>query len=528
MSQASSSPASAGIVGPDARRLERRLVLLVAAVLTAARCASFVVFEGVRFDSDQALIGLMALHLVEGRALPVFTYGQPYMLGVEAWMAAPFFLVGGATVAMLKLPLLIVNVAVAVVLVRLIERTTGLRPWLALVPALFFILTPPGTATLLLEASGGNVEPFLYVLLLWLLRGRPFWFGAVLAFGVLQREFTVYGFGALLLLRLMDRQAFRVSAIRPALAGLLAFCATWQAIYVLKHFSSIAGPGTSARWAPLEASANLAALAGRVCVDLGQILPGLARLGTTHLADLLGAADRDMAAFTINSEIHQGAPWLWPVLGPALGAGLIRFLWLSFRGGRRPWSGRAEFPSFLLVVGLQSVLLYAVLRCGQLGTAEMRYSLLGVFGAVGVAAGLLALEPSRRLRGFTIGLVLVWGLVTATAHGRLAAQYAFDPPPNDRQALVDALLEKGVSYAYADFWEAYFVSFMTRERIIVASTSFVFIDEYQWLVDRRSDEAVRIERQPCPDGTRVADWLYICPPSGGVIGPYTRGGVGRD
>ena len=45
------------------------------------------------FDSDQAIFGLMAKHLSELRALPVFMYGQNYILGVEAWMAAPLFAV---------------------------------------------------------------------------------------------------------------------------------------------------------------------------------------------------------------------------------------------------------------------------------------------------------------------------------------------------------------------------------------------------------------------------------------------------
>ncbi|MEZ5319789.1 MAG: hypothetical protein R2752_20475 [Vicinamibacterales bacterium] len=505
---------------------ERRLVLLAVGVLAALRCATFVVFGDSRFDSDQALLGLMARHLIEGRAFPVFTYGQPYMLGVEAWMAAPFFLVGGATVAMLKLPLLLVNVVTAVLLVRVIERAGGIRPVVAAVPALFFILAPPGTSTLLLEASGGNVEPFLIVVLLWLLRDRPLAFGAVLAFGVLQREFAVYGFGAIVALALMDRSLFRRHAWPAIGAGAAAFAGVWQGVYLLKQFSSIAGPGTSATWRPLEASANLAALAGRICIVPSEVLPALRGLVTTHLADLLGASDQEMAAYTINSVLHQGAPWLWPILGPALALGLARVVWLGARRGLRPWQPPVAFASYLLLVGLQAVLVYAVVRCGALGIAEMRYSLLGVYGAVGIVAAFLAIEPRRWLRMAGVGVVLLWAGVAVTAHARLARQYAFDPPVNARRVLADTLLAQGVRYAYADFWEAYIVSFYTDEQVIVASTNFVFIDEYQWLVDRRSDEAVHIRREACAGGTAVADWVWICPPEGGAVGSHTRGGVG--
>ena len=44
-------------------------LLLVAVVF---RSAIFVFWERAHFDSDQAVMGLMAKHLAEGRALPVF------------------------------------------------------------------------------------------------------------------------------------------------------------------------------------------------------------------------------------------------------------------------------------------------------------------------------------------------------------------------------------------------------------------------------------------------------------------------
>ena len=67
--------------------------ILIAAVLF--RACIFVFWEHSNFDSDQAVMGLMAKHIVEGRAFPVFFYGQYYILGVEAWLAAPLFLLAG-------------------------------------------------------------------------------------------------------------------------------------------------------------------------------------------------------------------------------------------------------------------------------------------------------------------------------------------------------------------------------------------------------------------------------------------------
>src|SRR5690242_7622220 len=107
-----------------------RIVLAVAILLILIRSAVFVFWPESDFDSDQAVHGLMAKHISEGRAFPVFMYGQNYMLAVEAWLAAPVFLIAGVSVTALKLPLLMLNVVIAVLLLRIFSREVGLNPWL--------------------------------------------------------------------------------------------------------------------------------------------------------------------------------------------------------------------------------------------------------------------------------------------------------------------------------------------------------------------------------------------------------------
>ncbi len=176
----------------------------------------FVFEPSLDFDSDQAIFGLMAKHLVEGRAFPLFMYGQNYMPAVEEWLAAPIFLLFGASVAALKLPLLFINVAVGLLLVWLFERELGLRPVYGLVASLFFVLAPPGTVGVLLATNGGNVEPLLYVLLLWALRRRALWFGLIAGLGFIHREFTLYGVIAVIAIE----AAWGIRG-RPAMSGLL-------------------------------------------------------------------------------------------------------------------------------------------------------------------------------------------------------------------------------------------------------------------------------------------------------------------
>ena len=99
------------VPGRTDRGLERAIVMAIVVLVILARSAIFVFWEQAHFDSDQAVIGLMAKHLSEGRAFPMFIYGGNYILAVEAWLAAPVFLVAGVSVAALKTPLLAVNIA---------------------------------------------------------------------------------------------------------------------------------------------------------------------------------------------------------------------------------------------------------------------------------------------------------------------------------------------------------------------------------------------------------------------------------
>jgi hypothetical protein len=141
---------------------QRVVVILVAAVLVVLRTAVFLFFEG-SFNSDQAVTGLTTTHLIEGRAFPVFKYGQDYQLAVQVWMAAPLFILFGPSEFLLRLPLLVVNIGLATLLIQLLQREFGLRPWMALLVASPFLLAPPGTSMRLIEPSGGNVEPLLMV-----------------------------------------------------------------------------------------------------------------------------------------------------------------------------------------------------------------------------------------------------------------------------------------------------------------------------------------------------------------------------
>jgi hypothetical protein len=493
---------------PAPRRAERWIVLSLVVGLVVWRSGVLVFWAQAHFDADQAVFGLMAKHLAEGRAFPVFMYGQSYILAVQAWMAAPLFALFGVSVTALKFPLLLINVAVAVLLVRLLEREAGVRPMLGAVAAAPFILPAPGTTAQLLEASGGNLETFLYVLLLWLTRRRPWICGLILGVGFLQREFAVYGLVALA----------GVWAIEGALATragwlrlgrmMLAAAGVWIAIQALRLVSSAAGPGTTI--ADLDgAPNNLLELAGRTCIAPGTLVNGAARLVTEHWPELLGTATYRLSDFSIESRMTQGAAWAWLLPAAVIGLALVRIAMADRSLNRRL---ATSICGYLVMVGSLSVAGYVVGRCGELSFYTMRYELLSIMAMVAIGGWFLRVERLVSVRGTWIALIVAWTLLAGTAHARLWREYLTAPPLAAKAEVAHRLDAEGVRYGRADYWMAYYVSFVTNERVILASTDFVRVRTYNRLVQQHAAEAVTITRTPCPGGREIVPRVYICRP----------------
>jgi hypothetical protein len=510
------------------RRRERWIVVAIAlAVLTIARSAVFVFWPAAHFDSDQAVTGLMAKHLSELRAFPVFWYGQTYMLAVEAWLAAPLMALAGATVTALKLPLLLMNVAIVWLLFRGLTRDMHLDALRAGFAMLFFVLASPITTAHFLTANGGNVEPCLYVLVLWTLRHRPVWMGVVLGVGFLNREFTIYGVLALAVVDALARRLFtRPAVVRYAVAFGMA-AVVWAGFLLLKQLSSAAGPGTSVADLHSQlAGNNLLQVAERLCFDVGAMIAGAGRIFTVHWPELFGLESQPLTDFGIESRVRQGlngSAWL---LVPVFGIPVVRLAARSLgtKSADRHFQGRmpgathgrpangtdAEFARYLVAAAGLSLIGYLAGRCGVVDFYTMRYELLSVLGAVGLAARYLQTERVRPVAGLWAACCAAIFLIAAASHARLLAEYATNPPVAKKQDLIGALDARGIRYAYADYWTAYYVTFMSRERIVVAATEIPRVKSYEGMLDAHRDEAVLISRRPCPGGEPLTDAFWSC------------------
>ena len=486
--------------------MPRWIIPASVAAIVLARAAVFLVRPEAYFDADQAIVGLMAKHLSELRAFPVFLYGQTYMLGVEAWLAAPLFLVFGASPTALKVPLLAMNLVIAALLIRTFVREMHLTPLEAAVVSLPFILPSVGLSAVFMDASGGSLEPYLYVLLLWTVRRRAWLLGAVFGIGFLNREFTLYGLAAIAVLELFDGTLATRAGLRRWAQTIAVATLVWIGVQGLARLSSAAGPGTTIRDA-FTASNNLAELAARTCISPARAAAGGGRLFTVHWPAILGTAPYPLTTFSIESRVSQGltgSSWLPAALVLLSIAGIVR-------GGRRNRGTAApRFAQYLVLAGVFSVAGYLFGRCGEVSFFSMRYELLSLLAIIGLAGWFVSARPPAWLRAAWAVALAGWMAVLVIPQIAVVREYATHPPVPAKHQLIRALEAEGIRFGTADYWLAYYIDFVTGERIVIASDDPQRILLYNQLVAAHAAEAVRLSRRPCDGGTALVPGVYRC------------------
>ncbi|MFF5178289.1 hypothetical protein ACFY2Q_09730 [Micromonospora sp. NPDC000316] len=131
-------------------------------------------------NSDEATMGLAALHISRGEGFPVWFYGQQYMGTLEAYLAAPVFaLAGGPSLFGLRLPTLALYAVFLLLAWRLTLRLTGDR-WFGLLVVALLALGSDRIVKNQLIAGGGYPEMnaagvTLALLAVDLAAGRPGW-----------------------------------------------------------------------------------------------------------------------------------------------------------------------------------------------------------------------------------------------------------------------------------------------------------------------------------------------------------------
>ncbi|WP_262282321.1 DUF423 domain-containing protein [Micromonospora sp. MA102] len=301
---------------PRRTRLPALLALLVGLAGIGYRLA-LLLADVPPTNSDEATMGLAALHIARGADFPVWFYGQAYMGTLEAYLAAPLVALAGPSVLALRLPTLALYALFLALSWRLTRRLGGDR-WYALLVVAVLALGADRVVKNQLIAGGGYPEL------------NP----AAAALALLTVGLCAGGSGARL--------------PRWAGWGLVAGLLLWVDPLILPFVLALGAALVGWRRRELVGRAG-AALAGGLLLGAAPMLLDSLRHGRNPLAAVLAASGADAAA-SWGERLHGGL-----VLGPPLALG---FCSPGRCAGWQLWWA----PTFLALLLLAAITAWRTLR----------------------------------------------------------------------------------------------------------------------------------------------------------------------
>jgi hypothetical protein len=506
----------------SSRRAEGALTLLAIAALAVVVRVPFLLYGERFFDSDQAVEGLMARHLLQGE-FPIFLWGQHYKGVPEVYLAAPVFWLFGSSVVALEATTLGCFAVFVGLQFRLFERLFSTRiAWMATV------LVLSGPPTLVLWTLSGNAEVVFTLLAgtvmgLALVRWRDTRSTGALAlaaaafgFGLWVHQYIVYYAIALAICVLATTPAARawlrdlivgpdlspltrlltlglgvVAAVYVAL-GMAAFVVGGFDVTVGGRFVSMhspqrlwrigaalvgiaalirvssqlakpeRGPGRSLAFAMLIGfAAGYAPAIGAALVSRGSApVPRIDAAGLVTASSTIATTIVPMV-FGFRSHTTE-----WLPVSPWLALILVAVMAMSIRA----ISTRPMTPFFhILAVVVPLVFLVS----GSFVDSQSYRYLMPIYGAVPAVLAIGIDDVWRWRRGAAIAVLVS---VVALFAAQQIAWYERLSPDTRSQAIVDCLTVHGLRGAVADYWVSYKVTFLSNERLILAPSNG--IDRY--------------------------------------------------
>lgn len=147
-------------------RKEKILFILILLLAFALRL-DFLIANNFTLDSDEAIVGLMAKHINEGKTSPIFYYGQHYLGSLEAYAVAGLFKIFGFSAIALKAVPLIFSLIFVVLVFFLTKEIADKRAGF-----LAMLISALAPSTLLIwsgKARGGFIEVLVFGALILLL-----------------------------------------------------------------------------------------------------------------------------------------------------------------------------------------------------------------------------------------------------------------------------------------------------------------------------------------------------------------------
>lgn len=511
----------------------RPLFALMFSALAIAARLPFLVTGKIPFDSDEAVEGLMARHVLSGE-LPAFFWGQAFKGVPEVYASAGAFALFGSSVAILKGVTLVFFAVFVALHFILLDRIAS--RWIAVSASFLLIAAPPALVFWSLDASAEYILIMLLgttLLLIWTGKRSCFAMGLVIGLGLWIHQLFIVYLMPLAITSATRREMWKrprfVSMNRVALV-LGAIAGAYFVLGVLSFFTG----GFALRLGSLSITATAPQKMARIAIGVlalaavAQVLSTATRMQTrdalrrywpagvgffigyspvllysvlveparsparvANFQQLLGAGPDILtnivpilAGFKIATTERLPLPVIAAV---PVAMALLAFLWSS--------RGRLLTDFFALFVIFYPLLFLA--SGAYLDTQSYRYFIPWYAGlAVGLAAGSLHLAQMVRLspvarrihassdetrRKLSTGgkpdttyfQVVAIGIVCAIAGVHVWQQAVwYHKLQPDMQSLdtIECLKRNGIRGGYAEYWTAYKLTFLAHESIIVAPT----------------------------------------------------------
>jgi 4-amino-4-deoxy-L-arabinose transferase-like glycosyltransferase len=439
-------------VATRATRQTAALILIVALGLVLR--IVLLAVEAVPFNGDEAVVALMAKHILQNGERPTFFYGQDYSGALDAYLTAGVYAITGPRILGGRLVQMALFAIYMLLVYALARRVTGSR-WAALVSVMLVAASTPLLATYTLVSVGGYGESLvLGTFILWLaLHLSDDWAGCVLAWAALGAAggvaFWVLGISVVYLipaaLFLAWRDRFRHWPLcLAALAAFVAFSSPWW-IYDLTH-----------NHASLRAIYDPSAPGG---VSLADRVAGFLLLG---LPALFGVR----------------FPWQPEVTLPALAVPTLALSLAVIVYAVRPLRSDDRTPGRTLLL-IQAGVFLALFLGSRFGVDATGRYLLPLVAPMAVFTAMLIRHI--RCRHSRFALALVGYLVAFNLIGMLTAA-STNPPGLTTQfgpitrfdnrhdaALISFLLHHGGERGYSNYWVTYRIAFESDERVIFSA-----------------------------------------------------------
>ncbi len=447
-------------------RADRRTLLVVMLILGIAGMfrAWLIASDGVSFDSDEAVVGLMARHITQGHTIPTFYYGQDYMGSLDAILVAGGFAILGESVRTIRIVqagLYLLSLGAAYALAHEITRSRRVA-----LMALLLLAIPTALGALYTTLTLGGYNEMVLLGSLVLLFGwqvtvgqrREGWRWAALGLaagigwwvnGAIVTPLVVVGLIGLRYFSVRNGRGYVLAAL-----GFLIGSAPWW-LYNFQH-----------DWAALKfLTGGFEPAPGVEPISPGESLIGLLILGFPALYGLrypwqagLALSLGALVYLALLTDLLAGR---WARLRQKPGRGKQRHRPLAYTAARRwVWGTLGVFA--------------VIFTFSSFSDATGRYLMpVWVPAAIGVALGLDRLRRAGRLipaAALAVLLAAQAGSViraakTDTGLTPQLVERLRAPAESDR-ALLDFLAAQGYTRGYTSYWTSFRLTFRAHEAVI--------------------------------------------------------------